>query len=117
MKAAGIDPIPPVTGQDAELSAIQRILVGDQYMTIYKSIPTEARTAADVAVALARGRPALERGAVTIDNGSEPVRSIVLEPLAVTRDSIEAVVHDGFWSVSDICVRNLVSACEDVGLV
>ena len=68
-------------------------------------------------MALARGRPALERGAVTIDNGSEPVRSIVLEPLAVTRDSIEAVVHDGFWSVSDICVRNLVSACEDVGLV
>ena len=39
MKGAGIDPSTrPVTGQDAELAGIQRILVGDQYMTVYKPI-------------------------------------------------------------------------------
>jgi D-xylose transport system substrate-binding protein len=38
MKAAGIKALPPVTGQDAELAAIQRIVVGEQFMTVYKPI-------------------------------------------------------------------------------
>jgi hypothetical protein len=38
MKGGGFSPIPPTTGQDAELAAIQRILAGDQYMTVYKAI-------------------------------------------------------------------------------
>jgi D-xylose transport system substrate-binding protein len=47
MKGAGIDPKKiPVTGQDAELAAIQRILLGEQYMTIYKAIKPEAGDAA-----------------------------------------------------------------------
>ena len=47
MKAAGITPLPPVTGQDAELAGIQRILVGEQYMTVYKAVKLEAEAAAD----------------------------------------------------------------------
>ncbi len=43
MKSAGVSPWPPVTGQDAELAAIQRIVTGDQYMTVYKAIKPEAR--------------------------------------------------------------------------
>ena len=55
MKAAGIDPTTrPTTGQDAELAAIQRILAGEQYMTIYKAIKPEAEGAAELAVALAQ---------------------------------------------------------------
>ena len=46
---------PVVTGQDAELSAIQRIITGDQYMTVYKAIKPQAERAAEVAVALLRG--------------------------------------------------------------
>jgi hypothetical protein len=49
------DALPPITGQDAELDAIQRILAGEQYMTIYKPIKIEAETAAEVAVAIANG--------------------------------------------------------------
>jgi D-xylose transport system substrate-binding protein len=55
MKAAGIDPLPPITGQDAELAAIQRILAGEQYMTVYKAIKPEAEIAAEVAIALGSG--------------------------------------------------------------
>ena len=56
MKAAGIDPkTRPTTGQDAELAAIQRILLGEQYMTVYKAIKLEAEAAAELAVALAKG--------------------------------------------------------------
>ena len=55
MKAAGIDPkTKPTTGQDAELAGIQRILLGEQYMTVYKAIKPEASAAADIAVALAK---------------------------------------------------------------
>ena len=46
MKGAGINPIPPITGQDAELAGIQRILVGEQYMTVYKAVKPEAEAAA-----------------------------------------------------------------------
>ena len=58
MQAAGIDPkTVPTTGQDAELEAVQRILTGDQYMTVYKATKPEAETAAKIAVALANGKP------------------------------------------------------------
>ena len=49
MKSAGIDPkTVPTTGQDSEIAAIQRILAGEQYMTIYLAIKqqAEARRAA-----------------------------------------------------------------------
>ena len=56
MKGNGVDPkTRPTTGQDAELAAIQRILVGEQYMTVYKAIKAEAEAAAELAVALATG--------------------------------------------------------------
>ena len=48
-------PRPPTTGQDAELAAIQRILAGKQYMTVYKAVKPEAEDAAKIAVALAKG--------------------------------------------------------------
>ena len=53
LKGGGVTPLPPVTGQDAELAAIQRILAGDQAMTIYKPIKPEATAAAKAALALA----------------------------------------------------------------
>src|SRR5919198_1008349 len=55
MKAAGVKPLPPVTGQDAELAAIQRILAGEQYMTVYKAIKKEAEAAGELGGGPARG--------------------------------------------------------------
>src|SRR5829696_4427448 len=56
MKSGGLDPTGiPVTGQDAELAGIQRILAGEQHMTVYKAIKPEADAAAQLAVALVRG--------------------------------------------------------------
>jgi len=58
LKAAGINPSTiPVTGQDAELAAIQRILAGEQFMTVYKAIKPEAEAAAEAAVGLLSGTP------------------------------------------------------------
>ena len=56
MKGAGIKPEEkPVTGQDATVAGLQRILTGEQFMTVYKEIEPEATIAAEIAVALAEG--------------------------------------------------------------
>jgi D-xylose transport system substrate-binding protein len=117
MKAAGIDPkTRPTTGQDAELAAIQRILIGEQYMTVYKAIKPEAEQAAELAVALVNGEepPAAED---QVDNGMEQVPSILLEPIAVTKDNIkDTIIKDEFWSVEDICTGKYAAACKEAGI-
>jgi D-xylose transport system substrate-binding protein len=116
MKAAGLRRLPPVTGQDAELSAIQRILAGDQYMTVYKAIASEARRAADVAVAFANGAPPPVDDVTEMDNGWGPVPTIVLLPSAITRGTIGDVVADEYWTISAICVGRFRASCERWGL-
>jgi D-xylose transport system substrate-binding protein len=117
MKAAGIDPkTRPTTGQDAELAAIQRILAGEQYMTVYKAIKAEAEAAAELAVALATGKEATGADD-TIDNGMKDVPSILLTPVAVTVDNIQdTIVKDGFWSVDEICTGKYAAACKEAGI-
>jgi D-xylose transport system substrate-binding protein len=113
MKAAGVKPLPPVTGQDAELAGIQRILAGEQYMTIYKAIKPEAEAAAELAVALARGEQA-PAGKVNakVNNGQKDVPSILLEPVSVTKDNVKStVIADGFWKADEICAGSYKDAC------
>jgi D-xylose transport system substrate-binding protein len=116
MKAAGIDPLPPVTGQDAEVAAIQRILAGDQFMTVYKAIKPEAEAAAEAAVALLRGE-APAGASAKVDNGKIEVPSILLTPISVTADNVaDTVIADGFWSVEDICTSDFADACAAAGI-
>ncbi|MCG8349094.1 MAG: sugar ABC transporter substrate-binding protein [Chloroflexales bacterium] len=118
MKAAGVNPLPPVTGQDAELAAIQRIILGEQYMTVYKAIKPEAEVAAELAYLLLTGAevPAdMINGSV--NNGVIDVPSILLTPIVVTKDNIkDTVVADGFWTVEQICTAEYAQACTDAGL-
>jgi D-xylose transport system substrate-binding protein len=119
MKSAGIEPASkPTTGQDAELEAIQRILGGEQFMTVYKAIEPEAHAAAEIAVALAEGEE-IPSGLVNgkVDNEAEEVPSVLLEPVAVTKDNVnDTVVADEFWSASEICTGGYKKACEEVGI-
>ena len=105
MKAAGIKPLPPVTGQDAELAAIQRIVAGEQYMTVYKAIRQEAEIAAVLAVALARGEaPPSNVLNGKAANGVKEVPTVFLVPVAVTRDNVKStVIADGFWTAAQVC--------------
>jgi D-xylose transport system substrate-binding protein len=120
MKGAGIDPATrPVTGQDAELAAIQRILTGEQYMTVYKAIKPEAEQAAELAVNLVNGnRSAADALAKeTVNNGQKDVASILLEPVAVTKDNIkDTIVKDNFHPVDQICSGEVASACQEAGV-
>jgi D-xylose transport system substrate-binding protein len=118
MKAAGFAPIPPITGQDAELAAIQRIIAGEQYMTIYKAIKPQAERSAELAVALVRGEDVPD-GLVTgqTNNGVSDVPSVVLDPVAVTASNVkDTIVADGFWTVAQICTTAYADACSKAGL-
>jgi D-xylose transport system substrate-binding protein len=111
MKAADVSPWPSVTGQDAELSAIQRIVSGDQYMTVYKAIKAEAELAAEVAVKLANGET------VKGDTETDGVPTTLLTPVVVTVDNImDTVVKDQFYSVDDICTAEYADACASAGI-
>jgi D-xylose transport system substrate-binding protein len=91
----------PVSGQDAELSACQRIIDGTQTSTVYKPIPLEAEAAAQAAVAMALGQePAAN--SVT-NNGKVEVRSYLLSPTLVDRSNmLTTIVKDGFHSYQEI---------------
>jgi len=119
MKAGGVDPkVVPVTGQDAELEAIQRIIAGEQFMTVYKATKLETKAAADLATALVNGEDPPE-GLVNgeVDNGAKSVPSVLETPVAVTIDNInDTVIKDGYWTAADICVGDFVQACKDAGI-
>jgi len=118
MKGVGVSPIPPITGQDAELAGIQRILTGEQYMTVYKAVKLEAEAAAEVAVAVAQGqKPSGDTVNTTVNNKQGDVPSVILTPVAVTKDNIkDTVIKDGFWTVAQICTADFKSACTAAGI-
>ncbi len=105
LKAAGLDPLPPVTGQGAELAAVQRILKGEQLMTVYLSVRAEAEAAATIAFDLltkAPVDPSMTNG-LTVNNGAMDVPAVLLAPVAVTKDTVrDTVVKDGFWTAAEL---------------
>jgi D-xylose transport system substrate-binding protein len=112
MKAAGLDPVPPVTGQDAELAAVQRVVSGDQYMTVYKAITEQARTAAELAVRVLHGEEPATTATV------QGVPSLLLTPTPVTVENLRRVVVDGgLYTIEEICVQPYTRACSEAGLV
>lgn len=119
LKGAGIDPSTmSVTGQDAELSAIQRILAGEQFLTIYKAIKPEAKAAAQLAIATANGEDppsGLVNGEE--DNGQGQIPSVLLDPVAVTKDNVnDTVIKDGFWTVQEVCTPAYKKDCQAAGI-
>jgi D-xylose transport system substrate-binding protein len=119
LKGAGIDPKSRfVTGQDAELAGIQRILTGDQLMTVYQPIIKIAETAAELAVPIAQGdEPPADLASEKVDNGAKQVPSVLLDTIAVGKDNIEStVVKEGFLDVGDICTGSYKAACQEAGL-
>lgn len=90
-----------VSGQDADLAALQRIVAGTQTMTVYKPVHLLARKAAEAAVSLARGEK--PDAPARVNNGKIEVPSILLEPVVVDKTNIlETVVKDGYQKLDVI---------------
>jgi D-xylose transport system substrate-binding protein len=119
MKGAQIDPATkPVTGQDAELAGVQRILAGQQLMTVYHPLHQLAAKAADLAVPLAQGaQPDPGIAPQKVDNGSEQVPSVLLDTLSITPDNVEStIVKDGFLTADQICTGPYAKECQKYGV-
>ena len=102
-----------VTGQDATDAGLQRILTGDQAMTVYKAIRVEAETAGGIADLLARRRfDKLARVPhVSVNNGTSDVPTILLDPVAVTAETLaETVLKDGFTTLKRLCINGTSEA-------
>jgi len=124
MKAAGIDPkTRPITGQDAEVAAVQRILSGEQYMTVYKAIQPEAEKTAELACGLFKGeKPAADS---KVNNGTIDVPSVLLTPIAVTatgggttKSVADTIVKDKFYgtdTVAKIC-KGYEAQCQTANI-
>lgn len=90
-----------VSGQDADLAALQRVVAGTQSMTVYKPVSQLATKAAEAAVALAKGeKPTTDK---SVNNGRVDVPFIYLEPIAVDKENVDAtVIKDGYQKREDV---------------
>lgn len=111
LKAAGVNPLPPVSGNDAEIAALQRIISGDQYNTISKPSEIVAAAAAAAAVKLLRGETP-EPTTTLFDTPSQ-----LFEPTVVTRENIKEVIFDsGIHTPEQICAGEYAEACRALGI-
>jgi D-xylose transport system substrate-binding protein len=120
LKEAGVTKMPPVTGQDANLDAVQRIVSGEQYMSVYKPFLLEATNAAKIAVAKVQGR-SIEFAALTRDTVDSPTQknipAMLVPVVALTKDNIkDTVIRDGVYTVKDICTAQYKADCRAIGL-
>jgi D-xylose transport system substrate-binding protein len=90
----------PVSGQDADLAAVKRVIAGTQTMTVYKPLKLIAGEAAKLSVALAKGqKPAYN---AQYDNGKKKVDTVLLQPTLLTRSNVDVVVKDGFYTQAQL---------------
>ncbi|MEU0051578.1 substrate-binding domain-containing protein [Streptomyces sp. NPDC006184] len=120
LKAAGVTALPPITGQDAELDGVQRVVSGEQYMSVYKSYPDEAAAAAQIAVTKIQGKD-IQFDALTQDRVDSPtakgIPSKLVQVSALTRKTVkDTVIADGIYTVGDICTARYKANCAAIGL-
>ena len=114
-KAAGVNPVPPVSGNDATIAGLQLIIAGDQYNTISKPSEVVAAAAADVAVALLQGET--PKSDTTLFG--TPTR--LFTPALVTAGNLKAEIVDKMVDgkpitpASALCTGRYDADCKKLG--
>jgi D-xylose transport system substrate-binding protein len=89
-----------ISGQDADLAAIKRVIDGTQTVTVYKPLQLIASEAAKLSVKMVKGEP-VEFNA-KLDNGKKEVDSLLLTPIPLTKENVMKVVEDGFYTKEQV---------------
>jgi D-xylose transport system substrate-binding protein len=111
-KAAGVDPVPPVTGNDATIAALQLIIAGDQYNTISKPSEIVAAAAANVAVQFLAGETP-EAETTLYDTPSK-----LFVPAVITAENLKAEIIDkGINTADQLCVDRYAEGCRKLGII
>ncbi|WP_206951791.1 ABC transporter substrate-binding protein [Trinickia acidisoli] len=111
-KAAGVNPVPSVTGNDATIAGLQLIIAGDQYNTILKPSEIVAAAAAKVAVGFLSGHA--PKGETTLFK--TPTQ--LFKPAVITQSNLKAeVVDKGFASAAQLCTGRYADGCKKLGIM
>lgn len=89
-----------VSGQDADIAGVRRVIAGTQAMTVYKPLKLIASEAAKLAVELVRNqKPAYN---AKLSNGYKQVDTVLLKPIPLTRSNVDLLVKDGFYTPAQL---------------
>ena len=110
-KAAGVNPVPPVSGNDATVAALQLIVAGDQYNTISKPSEIVAAAAAKVAVGFLSGQA--PKAEMTLYK----TPSQLFTPAVVTAKNLKAEIIDkGILGAKELCTGRYAQGCKSLGI-
>ena len=110
-KAAGVNPVPPTTGNDATLAGVQLIVAGDQYNTISKPSEVVGGAAADAAVKLLTGQDPQPQTQLF----NTPTQ--LFQPKLITKDNVKSdLVAPGIVKAGDLCTGSYTTSCQTLGI-
>ena len=89
-----------VSGQDADLAGVKRVIAGTQTMTVYKPLKLIASEAAKLSVQLVRNQPPAYNA--IYENGMKKVSTVLLAPIALTKANVDLMVQDGFYTKAQL---------------
>ncbi|MEO1090551.1 MAG: D-xylose ABC transporter substrate-binding protein [Pseudomonadota bacterium] len=118
LAAQGLAGSVPVSGQDGDHAALNRIALGTQTVSVWKDSRELGKAAADIAVAMAKGTAMTDiDGAVVFDGGPKGVsmNAVFLTPLPITKDNLDAVIDAGWVSKATVCqgvASGSVAVCD-----
>ena len=118
LAAQGLDGSVPVSGQDADHAALNRVALGTQTVSVWKDSRELGAAAAEIAVELAEGAALADvEGSVMFNGGPNGVEmtSLFLAPVAITQDNLDVVIDAGWVSQDVVCQgveTGSVAACE-----
>jgi len=118
LTAQGLDGIVPVSGQDGDHAALNRVALGTQTVSVWKDARVLGAVAADIAIRLANGAEFGDiEGAVKFSGGPQGIEmtSLFLKPIAITQDNLNEVVDAGWISKSKLCQgvkKGTASVCD-----
>ena len=113
----GLDGQIPVSGQDGDQAALNRVALGTQSVSVWKDARELGTAAGQAAVALAQGTALGDvEGVVQFDSPeNNSMTSILLTPIAITQDNLDVVVDAGWIDVGTLCQgveAGSVAVCE-----
>jgi D-xylose transport system substrate-binding protein len=118
LQSAHISPLPPVSGQDAQIDGVQRVVAGTQAFTIYKPYRDEANAAVEMAIDLVTGKSLSSVAPTKSDNGtSSSIPSDLIATTILTQKNVQqTVIAGGLYTAAKICTGQYASACTKIGL-
>ncbi|SCB57044.1 multiple monosaccharide-binding protein [Rhizobium aethiopicum] len=94
-------PLPVVSGQDAEIPSVKSIIAGEQYSTVFKDTRELAKVTVAMVDAVMSGKEPEVNDTKTYDNGVKVVPSYLLKPVAVDKTNYKQILVDGGYYTED----------------